>query len=388
MQKYKLREIANITAGQSAPQGAQEFSSEGTPFIRAGSLIDLINGKTEDEFELVSEEVAKKHKLKLQSKDTILFAKSGMSCMKGYVYKLKKPCYVVSHLACIKSNDNVFPNYLKYYFDYNRPNKLVKDESYPSISLDDIKSLDILLPLFPEQRCIAEELDKACSAIEKQKKQLALCEELIKSKFHEMFGNPVINDKGWDVKSLNEICDVRDGTHDSPKYVSEGYPLITSKNVSSGFLDFSQVNLISKEDYDNINKRSKVDLGDILMPMIGTIGKPIIVNIKPFFAIKNMALIKFSKTNIINIYIFSLLSSEFLKIKANDQMKGGTQKFMSLGTIRALKIPIPPLPLQQQFADFVNEVEKTKLKMKESLTKTETLYKALMQKYFEKGESA
>lgn len=247
--------------------------------------------------------------------------------------------------------------------------------------------LNVKLHLFPEQKQIATELDEVYGAIEKQKKQLELCDILIKSKFNEMFGDPVKNDKGWDEKNLNEICDVRDGTHDSPKYVSEGYPLITSKNVSSGFLDFSQVNLISKKDYDNINKRSKVDFGDILMPMIGTIGNPIIVNIKPFFAIKNMALIKFNKTNIINIYILSLLSSEFLKIKANDQMKGGTQKFMSLGTIRALKIPIPPLPLQQQFADFVNEVEQNKAKIKQSLNETETLYKALMQKYFDKGEN-
>jgi hypothetical protein len=71
---------------------------------------------------------------------------------------------------------------------------------------------------------------------------------------------------------LGEVCDVRDGTHDSPKYVPEGYPLITSKKLKDGFIDFTGVNLISREDLDAVNKRSKVDAGDLLMPMIGTIG--------------------------------------------------------------------------------------------------------------------
>ena len=72
----------------------------------------------------------------------------------------------------------------------------------------------------------------------------------------------------------SEVLDIRDGTHDSPKYIEEGYPLVTSKNVVDGRVDLSNTKLISKEDLDNINKRSKVDLGDILMPMIGTIGRP------------------------------------------------------------------------------------------------------------------
>ncbi len=102
------------------------------------------------------------------------------------------------------------------------------------------------------------------------------------------------------LEKLEDICDVRDGTHDSPKYVNEGYPLITSKNVTNGTIDFNNVNNISSEDYEKINRRSFVDDGDILMPMIGTIGKPIIVVKNRDFAIKNVALIKFNKSNVLN----------------------------------------------------------------------------------------
>ncbi len=80
-------------------------------------------------------------------------------------------------------------------------------------------------------------------------------------------------DFSWELKPLGQICDVRDGTHDSPKFVQDGFPLVTSKNIKNGTIILDDVNFISKEDYDKINQRSKVDKGDILMPMIGTIGK-------------------------------------------------------------------------------------------------------------------
>jgi type I restriction enzyme M protein len=94
----------------------------------------------------------------------------------------------------------------------------------------------------------------------------------------------------WPKVKLGEVCDVRDGTHDSPKYVLEGYPLITSKNLKDGFIDFTDVNLISREDLDAINKRFKVDAGDLLMPMIGTIGNPVIADASREYAVKNVAL--------------------------------------------------------------------------------------------------
>ena len=197
-----------------------------------------------------------------------------------------------------------------------------------------------------------------------------------------MFGNPVSNPMNWEVKELNEVCDVRDGTHDSPEYVEKGYPLVTSKNIVNGKLDLSNVNYIREEDYKNINKRSKVDMGDIIMPMIGTIGNPLIIIEEPKFAIKNVALIKFNKTKISNMYIHLILSSELMEQIKKMKSRGGTQKFLSLNDIRKLKIPIPDFELQNQFATFVQQVDKSKLAVQKSLEELETLKQALMQQYF------
>ncbi len=156
-------------------------------------------------------------------------------------------------------------------------------------------------------------------------------------------------DSKWEMRELGEVCDVRDGTHDSPKYVTQnGFPLITSKNIKDGQLDFENVNLISKEDLYKVNQRSGVDDGDIIMPMIGTIGNPIIVKKDREFAIKNVALIKFKENSALDrFFLYYILSSAEFTKSLVDQSSGSTQKFISLGFIRKLNIPLPPLPEQE-----------------------------------------
>lgn len=154
---------------------------------------------------------------------------------------------------------------------------------------------------------------------------------------------------------LGEICDVRDGTHDSPNYVIEGYPLITSKNLKNGFIDFTNVNLISREDLNAINKRSKVDAGDILMPMIGTIGNPVIADISTEYAVKNVALIKFHQNSKINnLFLKHVLAHPRMQSSFELQANGSTQRFIPLGFIRSLQIPLPPLEVQKE---IVAEIE-------------------------------
>src|SRR3989344_3767455 len=177
----------------------------------------------------------------------------------------------------------------------------------------------------------------------------------------------------WKEEKLGEICDVRDGTHASPKYVNDGYPLITSKNLNKGFIDFSEINLISKFDFNEINRRSKVDSGDIIMPMIGTIGNPVIVpkNIREF-AIKNVALIKLKNPNISNNYIKFILDSPYFDKATAQYNRGGTQKFIALGDIRNIKIPIPflngkpDLETQKKIVSILEKAEALKHRREQS----------------------
>ena len=162
---------------------------------------------------------------------------------------------------------------------------------------------------------------------------------------------------GWAWVRLQEAYDVRDGTHDTPKYHETGVPLVTSKNLSSGRLDLTDVKLISTADHEAISARSKVDRHDILFAMIGSIGNPVIVDTDVEFSIKNVALFKH--------YSLSLSSPEFLLLSltvAADRMSaqaaGGVQSFISLGQIRSTTIALPPLAEQARIVARVTELRR------------------------------
>ena len=174
----------------------------------------------------------------------------------------------------------------------------------------------------------------------------------------------------WELVILDDICDVRDGTHDSPKFVSEGYPLVTSKNITNNVLDFSDTKLISKLDFENINKRSNVDKGDILYAMIGTVGFPVIVETDKEFAIKNVALFKF-KDNVVllNKFLKELLNFEIIKNQIEFETKGSSRKFVSLSILRNLKIPLPPKDIQEKIVTEIEFLEKQEQKAAEQIEK-------------------
>jgi len=159
----------------------------------------------------------------------------------------------------------------------------------------------------------------------------------------------------WEWSRLQTCFDVRDGTHDTPKYQHTGFPLVTSKNIYGGRLCLENVKFISEADHTQISERSKVDRGDILFAMIGSIGNPVVVDIDPDFSIKNVALFKY--------YDLQLSSPEYLRMyleTISDEMKtqsaGGVQSFVSLGFIRSFPFPLPPLAEQRRIVAKVDEL--------------------------------
>lgn len=158
----------------------------------------------------------------------------------------------------------------------------------------------------------------------------------------------------WKWVRLGDSLDVRDGTHDTPKYVDAGIPLVTSKNLYNGVLDLSNVKYISHKDAEKINERSKVDKNDILFAMIGTIGNPVIVDTVPNFCIKNMALIKNNEFMDVN-YIALFLN--YVQSDMKQKAQGAVQAFVSLSFIRNFLIPLPPLAEQKRIVAKIEELE-------------------------------
>lgn len=161
--------------------------------------------------------------------------------------------------------------------------------------------------------------------------------------------------ESWKWCRLSDVIDVRDGTHDSPKYVPVGIPLVTSKNLVNGAIDYSNVKYITQEDADKINARSMVDDNDILFAMIGSIGNPVLVKKDREFCIKNMALFKrFSNTEISMRYAYWFLF--YAQYKLKKEASGGVQSFISLSRFREYLIPLPPVAEQNRIVAKLEEI--------------------------------
>ena len=265
----------------------------------------------------------------------------------GYVEREDCDCCVASTgFAVISAKNMVLSKYV-YYMLYSEPIQtqlaaMMGKGAYPSVNQKDVSQIQIPLPPLSTQEDFVAELDSYQKIIDGARQVV------------ENYKSNIRMDSSWAVKPLGQICDVRDGTHDSPKFVQAGFPLVTSKNIKNGTIVLDDVNFISKEDYDKINQRSKVDRGDILMPMIGTIGNPVIVDIEPTFAIKNVALIKFHGQEVNAKYVLFVLNSSLFAKYIESTKRGGTQNFISLKDIRSFNIPCPTVAVQER---IIREIE-------------------------------
>ena len=162
-------------------------------------------------------------------------------------------------------------------------------------------------------------------------------------------------------KAIDFCDDVRDGTHDSPKHLESGKLLITSKNIKNGYVDLKNASYISEEDFNKINKRSKVNRNDILYSMIGTVGLVHRVDVEPDYAIKNIGLFKI-KNELKSKWLYYYLNTPDIINSVNSKLNGSTQKFISLDNLRNLDIKYPEN--EQDAKRIIKILETIDLKMK------------------------
>ena len=187
----------------------------------------------------------------------------------------------------------------------------------------------------------------------------------------------------WLYRELKEVKDVRDGTHSSPKYIDNGYPLVTSKNLTDSGLNLNDVSLISESDYNEINKRSKVEIGDILLGLIGTIGKPVLVE-ESGFAIKNVGLIK-KDGQLQNQFLLQYLKTDLFNKYIQIEMAGNTQKFLGLETLRKTKVPVPSQKVQSAIGSLFRTLDDLLASYKDNLANYQSLKVTMLSKMFPKA---
>ena len=263
----------------------------------------------------------------------------------------------------------------------------------PKLTLKNLKKIPIPVPQDKkEQQKIADCLSSIDDLITAQAQKIESLKDHKKGLMQQLFpaeGETVpklrfpefLGMGKWEEKILGCVSDVRDGTHDSPKFYRKGRLLITSKNLlPNGELDLVNANLISEQDYKQINKRSKVDIGDIIFGMIGTIGNPVRVRTEGY-AIKNVALVK-QKKELLNSYLVQFLNSEYIAREFSILNSGNSQKFISLGKIRSLSFPTPPITEQQKIADCLSSIDDLITAQAKKIELLKDHKKGLMQQLF------
>ncbi|MBW7825375.1 Type I restriction modification DNA specificity domain protein [Streptococcus thermophilus] len=260
-----------------------------------------------------------------------------------------------------------------------------------NISKNKVMEMSIPVPSIEEQQKIGAFFKQLDDTIALYQRKLDLLKEQKKGFLQKMFPKngakvPELRFKGftddWEERKLGESSDVRDGTHASPKYVSQGHPMVTSKNLTHFGLDMTDVSFLTDKDFNEINKRSKVSIGDILFGMIGTIGNPVIVD-RDDFAIKNVALIKEKTSNpITNKWLLQYLKSPSFNRFIQKENAGGTQKFISLGLIRDMKLRVPEFDEQQKIGAFFKQLDDTIALHQRKLDLLKEQKKGFLQKMF------
>ena len=249
-----------------------------------------------------------------------------------------------------------------------------------------LKESQINYPSAEKQYEVVSILDSVSSIIEYRQRQLQRLDELVKSRFIELFGNPVLNPFSWETRTLKEVCiKLNDGTHFSPESYETGeYKYITAKNVKVSGFDFSGITYVPEKVHRPIYERCNPELGDVLYIKDGATTGIAMVNTlsEEFTLLSSVALLKQDRSIMNGHFLAAVLNNEDMYLSIRSNMGGAAITRLTIAKLNAIKIIVPPIELQNQFSAFVVQTGKSKLAISEALAELETLKNSLMQKYF------
>lgn len=375
--KVRLGDVATYINGYAFKP--EDWSDSGLPIIRIQDLTgnsyktNRFSGKYDKKFEV-------------NDGDILI---SWSASIGVYVWRGEK-AVLNQHIFKVKFDKQV--NICKKFFIYQVENILKKailethGATMKHLTKPVFDSLPFYLPDIKKQNEISAILDKISEIISLRQRQLKKLDELVKSRFIEMFGEPDKNTFNWSKEKLGEHLDVVNGfAFKSEGFTDIGIPVLRIGNINSG--TFKATNMVFWPN-DATLFRYKIYPGDLVISLTGTVGKDDYGNVcilgteyKEYYLNQRNA--KLDIKNTINKYYLSqILKFNEIKNQLTGISRGVRQANISIKDILSLSVPIPPIELQDKFADFVKQTDKSKLEIQKSLDKLEILKKSLMQEYF------
>lgn len=254
----------------------------------------------------------------------------------------------------------------------------------PQITRANLSSVVLPVPSLPEQERIVKLLDEADELRKLRAKADTRTAQLVPALFHEMFGDPSRNPKDCKIVRLEEVTTrITDGVHQKPNYVPSGVPFISVKNISTGTLLFDDCKFITDADHKKYTKRCKPEYLDILYTKVGTYGRPALIETEQEFSIYvSVCLIKPIKNIIDSHFLAMALSTPALKGQADRSVKGIGVPDLHLDQIQKFVLPLPPLPLQKEFAKRVTEIKEMETAQVASRRRLDDLFQSMLHRAF------
>lgn len=385
IKKLKIKEFAEVISGSTPKTNIEEYWNGEFSWITPAEIKEDSKYIFNTSRTLTKEGINSCSLRELRKNTVLLTSRAPI----GKVAIVGKAMYCNQGFKNLICNENIVnPEYIYYWLSSQTEylNSLGRGATFKEISKKIVEDIEIPIPELDNQNKIVEILKKSEKLIDKRKEQIEALDELVKSQFIEMFGDVISNKKNYPIKKLDEITSIiTDGTHQTPTYVDKGYIFLSSKNVTTGKINWDDVKYIPEELHIKLNKRLEPKLNDILLAKNGTTGVAALVDRECIFDIYvSLALIRFN-SNINPVFMLYMINSDGCRHQFNSSLKGIGVPNLHLSEIRKTKVLLPPIELQNQFADFVKQVDKLKFEMEKSLKQLEDNFNSLMQRAF-KGE--
>ena len=364
----KIGEICEQINGVSyKPADVYDSLTENaTVLLRANNIFeDKLNY---DELVFVDKKRVSKNQY-MKKGDILICASSGSKHLVGKAACLTEDKELTFGAFCkVLRPKTINPEYIKHYFfsPFYRTeiSRLSEGANINNIKAADLENLTIPLPTESEQNRIAKQLDKCITIINKQKRALEKYDLLIKSRFIEMFGDSVTNSKNWNLKKLGDLLEsIRYGTSTPPVYSETGYAFIRATNIKKGKIVNDDMKYISEEEAKKISK-CKLNGNEILIVRSGVNSGDTCVVTKEYinqYAGYDMILVLGNQIN--PIYLNELLNTNYMEKMIKPLTRRAAQPHLNSEQTQSLPIILPPLSLQNDFAAFVHQIDKSKFEI-------------------------
>ena len=378
MKLIALKDVCKINMGQSPNSSSYNDYGDGMPFFQG-------NADFGERYPITRVWCNTPTKI-AQAEDILISVRAPI----GALNYAKEECCIGRGLAAITPDRNKVSQDFIYWALKGKKAELNdkgNGSTFKAISRKILEETMIPDINFEQQHKCAENLEKIYGIIQNRRKELLALDDLIKARFVEMFGDPVVNDKRWSTMPLEEACKIIvDCPHSTPSYTTEdtGYMCIRTSIVKKNKIIWDEIEFIPKDEFEKRIKRKKPEVGDVVYTREGAIlGIAAVIDKECNVVLGQRAMLLSPDENMITSeFLCIAMNCDSFLINALKGVAGSASPHINVGDIKAFKMIMPPLELQNKFSDFIRQVDKSKVAVQKALDETQTLFDSLMQEYF------